>query len=70
MGKRCHPVYIKQKGQKMNKRLREQISNLSDYGIIRTADLIALGIQTRTDPQILEDMAMAMGFKVEGLLQQ
>ena len=54
----------------MNKRLREQISNLSDYGIIRTADLIALGIQTRTDPQILEDMAMAMGFKVEGLLQQ
>ena len=51
------------------KNIKKLIADLSDYGVIDAEDLKELAKELGKDPQELEDVALDMGFEVEGLLQ-
>lgn len=52
------------------KKITELIADLSNYGIIDAQDLKELADKLGKDPQELEDIALDMGFEVEGLFQE
>ncbi|MBP5426583.1 MAG: hypothetical protein J6Y29_01585 [Clostridiales bacterium] len=49
------------------KSIKDQIADLSNYGLIYACDLKDLAKKLNKDPQELEDIALDMGFNVEGL---
>ena len=51
------------------KSIEDQIASLSNYGLIYAADLIDLAKKLNREPQELEDIALELGFNVEGLLE-